>query len=78
MACCEPSPKATTETTEAIPIIIPSIVKKVRNLWVDIATSAILSASTYLSHEATRARELSFAATAPLGFCDAVFCNVEL
>ena len=42
---CEPFPSATTETTEAIPIIIPSMVKKVRIRCAFMAKSAMLKAS---------------------------------
>ena len=44
--CCEPFPNATTETTDVIPIIIPSIVKRERILWAIIALTDIRKAST--------------------------------
>ena len=42
---CEPLPSATTETTEAIPMIIPSMVKNVRMRCAFIASNAIRNAS---------------------------------
>ena len=38
---CEPRPSATTDTTEAMPMMIPSIVKKPLNLLFESAFSAI-------------------------------------
>ena len=43
--CWEPFPIATTQTMEAIPIIIPSIVKSERILWAIIADTDILKDS---------------------------------
>ncbi|SKN67917.1 Uncharacterised protein [Mycobacteroides abscessus subsp. massiliense] len=43
--CCEPLPNATTDTTEAIPMIIPSMVSSERILCAIIACTDILNAS---------------------------------
>ena len=42
---CDPRPNATTEITEVMPITIPNIVNKARNLWAKIALIAILNDS---------------------------------
>ena len=43
--CREPSPSATTETTEAMPMMMPSMVRKVRVRCASMARVAINAAS---------------------------------
>ena len=43
--CCEPLPKATTDTTEAMPMMMPSMVSSERILCAVIACTDILKAS---------------------------------
>ena len=43
---CEPLPNATTETTEAIPMMMPSMVSSERILCANTACTDILKAST--------------------------------
>ena len=52
ICCCEPLPSATTETTEAMPMMMPSMVRKVRRRWAFIASSAIRNASVKRSRAA--------------------------
>ncbi|MNS77065.1 hypothetical protein D3C72_1106370 [compost metagenome] len=41
----DPSPSATTDTTAAMPMMMPSIVREVRSRWAFMASSAMRSAS---------------------------------
>ena len=50
----EPSPMATTATTEAMPMMMPSIVRKVRSRCAFIASSAMPKASVKRSRSAAR------------------------
>ncbi|MNV48913.1 hypothetical protein D3C71_1408430 [compost metagenome] len=52
ICCWEPLPSATTDTTEAIPMMIPSMVRKVRRRCAFIASSAIRNASVKRSRAA--------------------------
>ena len=42
--CCAPCPRATTLTTEAMPMMMPSMVRKARSLWPRMARHAMLMA----------------------------------
>jgi len=61
---CEPAPSATTDTTEAMPMMMPSIVRNVRRRCAFIASSAMRSASRERSR---RARHDSRAGTRAIG-----------
>ena len=58
----EPSPSATTDTTEAMPMMMPSMVRKVRRRWAFMATSAIRNASRKRSAHEPRALRLAISA----------------
>ncbi|MNV59021.1 hypothetical protein D3C71_1514210 [compost metagenome] len=52
MACRAPVPSATTETTEAMPMMMPSMVRKVRRRWAFMASRAMRNASVKRSRAA--------------------------
>ncbi|VTQ60411.1 Protein of uncharacterised function (DUF1602) [Stenotrophomonas maltophilia] len=51
MACRAPVPSATTATTDAMPMMIPSMVRKVRMRWAFIARNAMRKASAKRSRQ---------------------------
>ena len=82
ICCCDPFPKATTVTTEAIPIIMPSMVKKVRIRCAFIDKIAIRKASPKRSSRERHAETLLFfscwaeiAVSASGSLCSSVSCS---